>query len=157
MYLCFLSFRRIQIHPCTGHRQQRMSSSMCTHGFPIPGPKDLTCPYRPHKIGAFICQVMRAFLASVGIFISSGHVTKSCCVAAGSFTQSVVLTCFLSSYLGGSLIPSPRCSVTITGLAKVPHWHVLVRATQSRKDLAHYRPASLVSQTSATGSTISML
>jgi hypothetical protein len=48
----------------------------------------------PGDARAFLC------VASVGFLLAVGYVTKICCGrAAGSFAQSVALTCFLSSYL----------------------------------------------------------
>jgi hypothetical protein len=59
-------------------------------------------PVIPQDWGFSFCQILRGyiFLASVCFLLAVGYFTKSYFGrAAGSFAQSVVLTCFLSSCL----------------------------------------------------------
>jgi hypothetical protein len=102
MYVCFLYFR-IQIYPCTDTVSIESSSSMyswISYSWSYAG--SYLVPVTPQDWGFSFCQAMQGFqfLASVGFLLAVGYVAKRCCGhAAGSFAQSVVLTCFLASYL----------------------------------------------------------
>jgi hypothetical protein len=102
MCVFFLSFR-IQIYPCTDTVSNESRSSMYTwiaYSWSYAG--SYLAPVIPQDWGFSFCQILRGFLflASVGFLLAVGSFTKSYFGrAAGSFAQSVVLICFLSSYL----------------------------------------------------------
>jgi hypothetical protein len=102
LYVCFLSFR-LQIFPCTDTVSIESSSSMyswISYSWSYAG--SYLVPVVPQDWGFSFCQILCGFqfLASVGFLLAVGSLTKFYFGrAAGSFAQSVVLTCFLSSCL----------------------------------------------------------
>jgi hypothetical protein len=99
----------------------------------------------PQDWGFSFCQVMCGFLflASVGFLLSVG-----CGRAAGSFAQSVVLTCFLSSYLaipGFNRLVALQATMTLRSFACLPGMCWSARRSLGKTGILPSR--TLVSQT----------